>query len=72
MEISVGFADKDEDYYSEQGYTWDESVLGRVYYPDKGVEIDGQIVVRYMEYPWISTFEVDGIRALDLADGLEG
>lgn len=63
MEISVGFTDKEEAYYTGQGYIRDESVLGRVYYPKEGVEFDGQIEVRYMEYPWISTFETAGIRA---------
>lgn len=75
MEISVGFADKDGTYYTEQGYLQEESTLGQVYYPAKGVELYGQIVIRYMEYPWISTFEIDGIRALpktDLADGQAG
>lgn len=63
MEISVGFTDKDEMYYAEQGYVRDESVLGKVYYPRMGVETDDRIEIRYMEYPWISTFEVEGIRA---------
>lgn len=64
MEVSVVFTDKDEEYYTAQGYVCDESVMGKVYYPKEGVEIDGTIVIRYMEYPWISTFEFDGIYAL--------
>ena len=64
MEISVGFTDKEEEYYAGQGYVYDESMIGRVYYPEEGVELDGQIAVRYMKYPWISTFETDGIRAV--------
>lgn len=64
MEISVGFADKERDDYTERGYLCEESVLGKVYYPKEGVELDGQIAVRYMNYPWISTFETDGIRAV--------
>lgn len=67
MEISVGFADKDEAWYGGQGYICDESVMGKVYYPAEGVEIDGEIMIRYMEYPWISTFETDGIRAVLLS-----
>ena len=70
MEISVGFTDKDEKDYTEWGYVWDESVLGKVYYHRVGVEIEGQIVIRYMEYPWISTFEVEGIRVSCLEEGL--
>lgn len=38
--------------------------MGKVYYPAKGVRTDDQIVVRYMEYPWISTFEVEGIQVI--------
>ena len=64
MELSVGFADKEESYYTGKGYRYDESVLGRVYYPAEGVEICGQPAVRYMEYPWISTFETEGMIAL--------
>lgn len=64
MEISVGFADKEEAYYSGNGYVQDKSILGRVYYPARGVELCGQPVIRYMEYPWISTFETEGIRAV--------
>lgn len=64
MEISVGFADKDKDYYISQGYICDESTMGLVYYPGENIQVDESIVIRYMEYPWISTFEVDGIRAL--------
>lgn len=69
MEISVGFADKEKEYYDGQGYICDESVLGRVYYPKAGVVLEGRIAVRYMNYPWISTFEIDGIRAVPAEDG---
>lgn len=64
MEVSVGFTDKDAQYYIDRGYYCDESVMGKVYYLAKEMETDAQIVVRYMEYPWISTFEVDGIQAI--------
>lgn len=64
MEMSVGFADEEEEYYTELGFVCDESVMGKVYYPKEGVKIEGAIVVRYMEYPWISAFEIDGIFAL--------
>lgn len=56
--------DKEKEYYSGQGYICDESMIGRVYYPKEGVKLEGQIAVRYMEYPWINTFETDGIRAV--------
>lgn len=71
MEMSVGFADKEDEYYAGEGYLCEESVLGRVYYPESGVEIDGQIAVRYMNYPWISTFEIDGIRVIASEDEKE-
>lgn len=78
MEISVGFADKAEEYYMERGYIWEKSMLGRVYYPADGVKLCGRAAIRYMEYPWISTFETDGIRAVtennekgDKVDGTE-
>lgn len=45
-----------------EGYFQDTSVLGNVYYKTDGVEINGQIEVNYMEYPWISCFEVAGIK----------
>ncbi|WP_242847318.1 hypothetical protein [Dorea sp. D27] len=45
----------------EKGYEADESELGNVYYPKQGVVIPGKITVSYIEYPWISCFEVDGI-----------
>lgn len=69
MEVSVGFADKEETYYTGNGYICDESVLGRVYYPAEGVEICGQPTVRYMEYPWISAFETEGIVAKQTEKG---
>lgn len=71
MEISVGFADKTETYYMENGYIREQSVLGWVYYPAKSVEFSGQIVIRYMEYPWISTFETEGIHAVTEAGELD-
>lgn len=64
MEMSVGFADEEESYYTGLGFVCDESVMGKVYYPKDGVKIEGAIIVRYMEYPWISAFEIDGIYAL--------
>ena len=38
--------------------------MGKVYYPAEGVRTEDRIVVRYMEYPWISTFEVEGIQVV--------
>lgn len=63
-EVSVGFTDKENEYYIDRGYHCDESVMGKVYYPAEGVRTEKKIVIRYMEYPWISTFEVEGIRVI--------
>ena len=48
----------------EEGYVLDESVLGKVYYPKDGIWVQDKIVVKYVDYPWISCFEVDGIEIL--------
>ncbi len=45
----------------EKGYVSDASELGKVYYPKEGIQIPEQIVVKYVDYPWISCFEVEGI-----------
>lgn len=47
-----------------KGYVLDESELGKVYYPKEGIEIQEQIIVKYVDYPWISCFEVEGIKIL--------
>ncbi len=64
MEMSVGFADKGKDanYYIERGYRVEESELGKVYYPKRKVVKVGKIGIRYEERPWLSSFEIDGLR----------
>lgn len=49
----------------EEGYVAEESEIGTVYYPGTGVEVSGKIAVNYMEYPWLTRFEVEGIRPAD-------
>ena len=44
-----------------KGFLGDQSELGNVYYPAEGIKISGPIVVKYVEYPWITCFEVEGI-----------
>lgn len=44
-----------------KGFQVDQSDLGKVYYPAQGVEIPGRIVINYVEYPWITCFEVEGV-----------
>lgn len=48
---------------SECGYEIERSCLGKVYVPREGVEIDGEIAIRYEKHPWLECFELDGIRA---------
>lgn len=64
--MSVGFTDKDkgEEYYRELNYTVDESELGKVYYPSVNVEKIGEIEVNYEIKPWISAFEVHGLKPI--------
>jgi len=61
MEMSVGFTDKDENSMRNAGYMWQESELGKVYYPKEGIEVSERIIVKYVVYPWITCFEVEGI-----------
>ena len=64
MEMSVGFADKDKDldYFIERGYRVEKSELGKVYYPKRNTVKVGKIEIRYEEKPWLSCFEIDGLR----------
>ena len=62
LEVTVSFTDEDEVAMLEKGYEIEQSELGRVYYPAEGVEIPDKIVINYMEYPWISCFEVEGVK----------
>lgn len=64
MEMSVGFTVEEEKVMFEKGYVLDESVLGKVYYPKEGIRIQDKIIVKYVDYPWISCFEVEGIEIL--------
>ena len=43
-----------------QGYVCKTSPLGNVYYLPDGVTVNGDISINYMEYPWITCFEVSG------------
>lgn len=62
--MSVGFADKEPQYYAEQGYFCDKSTAGNVYIPLDKIEISGQVMIRYEKHPWIEKFEVDGVEIL--------
>ena len=62
--MSGGFADKDKDvdYYIERDYRVENSELGKVYYPKRSAVKIGKIGIRYEEKPWLSSFEIDGLR----------
>ena len=62
--MSVGFTVEEESIMLEKGYILDESVLGKVYYPKEGIYIPEKVFVKYVDYPWISCFEVEGIEIL--------
>jgi len=62
--MSVGFTVEDEKTMDEKGYLQDKSELGYVYYPKEGIHIPDKITVKYVDYPWISCFEVEGIEIL--------
>ena len=64
MEMAVMFTEKDEATMIEDGFVSDKSELGMVYYPKEGIRIVDQITVKYVDYPWISCFEVDGIEII--------
>ena len=59
--MSVSFTDEDEAFMQEKGYIWKMSELGKVYYPKEGVCLSEHVTVQYVEYPWITCFEVEGI-----------
>ena len=61
LEVSVSFTDEEEDVMREKGYTADQSELGNVYYPAEGVSRAENVSVNYVEYPWITCFEVEGL-----------
>ena len=69
--MSVGFTVKEEEVMLGEGYVLDESVLGKVYYPKEGIRIQDKIIVKYVDYPWISCFEVEGIEILKEESGAE-
>ena len=44
----------------EEGYLVEETELGKVYYPAKGLSFAEDAQIKRMEYPWITCLEVDG------------
>ena len=46
----------------EKGYLVEESELGKVYYPSRGITREETVTVKRMEYPWITRTEVEGMK----------
>lgn len=52
----------------KKGYVTDQSEMGNVYYPSESIRIAEKIAVNYVDYPWISCFEVEGIEITKAED----
>lgn len=48
----------------EKGYLCEHSEVGNVYYPAEGVRLTDDAAVNYVEYPWITCCEVEGIEII--------
>lgn len=57
----VSFTREDKETMEKKGYQAVESEMGYVYYPAEGVVASDEIAVNYIEYPWLTRFEVEGI-----------
>ena len=55
-EMSVGVTDKAKEEMQEDGYVCEQSELGNVFYPEEGIIVSDKIVVKRMEYPWLTCF----------------
>lgn len=62
--MSVGFTDKEEEVMLGEGYTFEQSEFGNVYYPKEGIVVSDTVQIKYVVYPWITCFEVDGIEII--------
>ncbi|MGN0673467.1 MAG: hypothetical protein ACI4KJ_03440 [Anaerovoracaceae bacterium] len=60
--MSVSFTGESEAVMIDKGYISDDSEIGKVYYPSKGVTCDDEIEVLYERKPWLEAFRVVGIR----------
>lgn len=43
-----------------EGYAVEESEMGKIYYPTKGLSFEPDAEIRRMKYPWITRLEVNG------------
>ena len=56
----MSFTDKDEETMRGAGNLVEETELGKVYYPSKGLSFAKDAVIKRMEYPWLTCLEVEG------------
>ena len=61
-EVSVSFTDESEKFMESKGYEWKPCEFGNVYYPKESLIFEEESEVNYMVYPWITKFEVKGIK----------
>ena len=45
-----------------KGYAYEESELGKIYYPAGALIFHEDAEVNYVDYPWITKFGVKGIK----------
>lgn len=66
----MSFTDETSEVMRAKGFLAFDSELGRVYIPDKGVELESNVEINYMRRPWLEAFEVTGVRpAMSLRKG---
>ncbi len=64
MEVLVSFTAEDKETMASRGFEWKQSELGHVYYPKDGLRFEENAEVHYTVYPWITKFEVKGIKII--------
>ena len=62
LEVVVSFTTEDKDAMAAKGFEWEQSELGYVYYPKDRLTFEENAEVHYTLYPWITKFEVKGIK----------
>lgn len=62
MEVSVSFTDEEPAVMLEKGYLCETCKAGNIYYPKEGMVFTAEASVNYIERPWISCCETEGIQ----------
>ncbi len=63
-EVAVSFTAEDEAAMASKGFAWEQSELGYVYYPKGQVVFEENAEILYTVYPWITKFDVKGIKII--------